>query len=160
MFSSSKSYFQPGKPSSRKQQDVKTFFKWFHFTGEAIFLPATSMIKIFPPELPPKSCCYGCRSGKEKRENWSLVLTSQQYVNGLPKRTCANIRLVWAQSFGCVWRSTEKDVLKKFCFKVLSISERPRTRVFHVLSLAKGVTGSKYNDLYLERSVQCVTCYF
>ena len=50
--------------------------------------------------------------------------------------------------------------IEKFCFKVLSISEHPRTRVFHVLSLAKGVTGSKYNDLYLERSVQCVTCYF
>lgn len=112
MFSSSKSYFQPGKPSLRRQQDVKTFFKWLHITGEAIFLPATSMVLIFPPELPPKSCCYGCQSGKEKRENWSLVLTSQQYVNGLPKRTCANVRLVWAQSFGCVWRSTQEYVLK------------------------------------------------
>lgn len=85
---------------------------------------------------------------------------SQQYVNGLPKRTCANVRLVWAQSFGCVCRSTQKRCFENFCFKVLSISEHPRTRVFHVLSLAKGVTGSKYNDLYLERSVQCVTCYF
>lgn len=160
MFSSSKSYFQPAKPSLRRQQDVKTFFKWFHITGEAIFLPATSMILIFPPELPPKSCCYGCRRGKEKRENWSLVLTSQQYVNGLLKRTCASVRLVWAQSFGCVCRSTQKRCFENFCFKVLSISEHPRTRVFHVLSLAKGVTGSKYNDLYLERSVQCVTCYF
>lgn len=160
MFSSSKSYFQPGKPSLRRQQDVKTFFKWLHITGEAIFLPATSMVLIFPPELPPKSCCYGCQSGKEKRENWSLVLTSQQYVNGLPKRICANVRLVWAQSFGCVWRSTQEYVLKNFCFKVLSISEHPRTRVFHVLSPSKGVTGSKCNDLYLERSVRCVTCYF
>lgn len=120
MFSSSKSYFQAGKPSLRRQQDVKTFFKWFHITGEAIFLPATSMILIFPPGLPPKSCCYGCRSGKEKRENWSLVLKSQQYVNGLPKRTCANVRLVWAQSSGCVWGSTEKfgeRCFEKFLFQ-------------------------------------------
>ena len=85
---------------------------------------------------------------------------SQQYVNGLPKRTCANVRLVWAQSFGCVCGSTQKDVVKISVSKSFLFSEHPRTRVFHVLSLAKGVTGSKYNDLYLERSVQCVTCYF